>query len=552
MKTKKIFLIITSFFVIFFTSCEEQVLNKSSLTSFTENDIWNDPKLVEMLVTTSYNALPGWGWPSPSGGPFLSTASDEAFMMFNYGMWALSSGNIDANNMGALSSNWRRMYSTIRDVNVFLSRIDGVPTSAADKPKMDLLKAEMKYIRARAYAELVNFYGGVPLITKVYALDDEFKENRASYKDCVAFIVKELDEAATALPVNRTGSQLGKVSKAACLALKSELLLYAASKLHDPSSTITGPFYTYDVANKWQQASDAAKAVIDLNVFSLVPINTWTDYTKIFTGASNNEIIFARWYSSDVNHQNIDKTNSSNGYRGWSGNVPTQELVNAFEMSNGKKITDPTSGYDPKDMYKDRDPRFYGNIVYQGATYRGRQTEFYLPGGRDSRDGPESWNYAVTAYTMRKYMDENIDFNVAIGSQPFIHFRLAEIYLNYAEAQYYLDNESVAREYVNKIRTRAKMPDITSSGSQLIADVMQERRVELAFEDHRFFDIRRWMIADQVMKNSTGIQWKKLPDETLEHSFVNIENRTWNNRMYYLPIPLEEINKTGLPQNPGY
>jgi hypothetical protein len=555
MKTNKLILILTCLFIIAFTGCEKEVLDKESKSSFTDADIWNDINLVEKLVFSSYNGLGGWG--RYNSGSIFSVASDEAFMLFDYGYWPLNSGTIDASNMGAFATSWRDGYSTIRNINMFLGRIDQVP--GADQEKVGRLKGEMKFIRAKAYADLINFYGGVPLITNVYGLQDEFKEERASYQDCVNFIVKELDEAKEMVPLTVSADNWGKVTQGACLALKSEVLLYAASELHDPATTPNGPLFDYPQDNKWQQAADAAKAVIDMNQYSLVPAGTWQDYTKIFL-SPNAEIIFGRSYSAEFNHPNIDKINTPNGYHGWSGNIPTQNLVDDFEMENGKKIAEAGSGYDPANPYQGRDPRFYASIVYQGADYRGRKTEFHLPGGLDSRDGPESWNYATTGYAMRKFMDESVDFNKGLGKQPYIFFRLAEVYLNYAEAQYHLDNEVEAREYINKIRARVRMPAISSSGPQLLEAIRHERRIELCFEAKRYFDVRRWMIAAETdNKNATGVEWKKVnangelsPAGTLQYKTVTAQQRSFLPRMYYMPIPLSEINKTDLQQNPGY
>jgi len=549
MKTNKILLILTWVLIITFSSCEKEVLNKESKSSFTDEDIWSDINLVEKLVFSSYNELGGWGWPEPGAGGMLSTATDEAFMLFDYGFWPVNAGTIDASNMGVFSNRWKQGYKSIRNINIFLNRIDEVEST--DKEKISRLKGEMKFIRAKAYADLIHFFGGVPIVTEVYGLNDEFNADRNSYDDCVNFIVKELEEAKEMVPENVSADNWGKVTKGACLALKSEVLLYAASKLHDPSTVPNGPLFDYTSNTKWQQASDAAKAVIDMNQYSLIEVSNWEEYTKIFL-SSNPEIIFARPYSSEFSHPNIDKVNSPNGYHGWSGNIPTQDLVDAFEMDNGKLITEQGSGYDVNDPYKNRDPRFYASIVYQGASYRDRETEFFLPGGLDSRDGPESWNYATSGYTMRKFMDEGVDFNQGNGSQPYIFFRLAEIYLNYAEAQFHLGNENIAREYVNKIRLRVQMPVITSSGTQLLEDIYQERKIELCFEDKRFYDVRRWMIAEQTdNKNAKGIEWNKVNGE-LKYSIINVQERSFSERMYYMPIPLSEINKTGMQQNPGY
>lgn len=548
MKAAKIILMTAGLAALTFTGCEETVLNKESRSTFTEDDIWSDIDLAEKLVYSSYNGLGGWG--KYHSNALLSIASDEAFILFDYGFWPLNTGTMDASNMGAFGNAWRMEYESIRNINIFLSRIDEV--EGADPDKVARLKGEMRFIRAKAYADLINLFGGVPLVTTVFELDDEFAEQRASYEECVDFIVGELNEAMELVPETVPADEWGRVTKGACLALKSELLLYAASALHDPSNEPSGPLFDYGKTDKWQQAADAAKAVIDMGQYALMEVDSWEDYTKIFLSA-NPEIIFARPYSAEFSHPNIDKVNTPNGYHGWSGNIPTQQLVDDFEMANGKMIHEDGSGYDPDQPYLGRDPRFYADIVYQGADYRGRKTEFYLPGGLDSRDGPESWNYATTGYTMRKFMDESVDFNTGLGTQPYIFYRLAEIYLNYAEAQFHLGNEDIAREYVNKIRTRVDMPPVSSTGNELLEAIRHERRIELCFEDHRYFDTRRWLIADQTAnEDPMGVEWTKHPDGSLTYEMVTVQNRSFTPRMYYLPIPLAEINKTGLEQNPGY
>jgi hypothetical protein len=179
----------------------------------------------------------------------------------------------------------------------------------------------------------------------------------------------------------------------------------------------------------------------------------------------------------------------------------------------------------------------------------------------DSKDGPTGWNYAQTGYTMRKHMDESVDFLKTASTTPEIYFRLAGIYLNYAEAEYHLDNEDIARKYVNKIRNRVHLPDIHSSGQELLKDIRHERRIELTYEQyHRFNDLRRWMLAEkELSKDAKGIAWKKVngqgelsDDGKLTYNFITAQHRSFKKRMYYLPIPKSEIEKTDLQQNWGY
>lgn len=541
------------------TSCKDQVFNQSPIQSFGENQVWSDIELVKKYVWNNYNAFGGWGVDTDGSVEMPASLTDDAYILFDYGLWVYNTGKINPTNMGAFASMWGTNYKYIRNVNIFMSRIDDVEASEAVKKR---LKGEMKFIRAWCYAELANWFGGVPILTKVFKLHSNYAVERASYEETINYIVQELNEAKNMVPETVAPEEWGRVTKGAVLALKSQVLLYAASKLHDPSSKPSGPLYTYDKPDKWKAAAEAAKAVIDMAQYSLVQVDNWQDYQNMFLHKTP-EIIFAKPRSSQYSQEtNIGLINTPNGYGGWSGNVPVQDLVNSFQMKDGKPIDEsPLYNPSPSTIYKNRELRFYANIVYQGASYRGRETEFYLPGGLDSPDGPQAWNYARSGYAMRKHMNESVDFKATNPKTPTIYFRLAEFYLNYAEAQYHLGNEAIAREYVNKIRNRVHLPDIHSTGKELLKDIRHERRIELVFEGfHRINDLRRWMRAEnQLSEDATGIAWTKVNAQgeptvggDLVYEIVNVQNRNFKKRMYYLPIPQSEINKTDLKQNWGY
>jgi len=560
---KKILIILMGLFIILpFTCCEEEVLDKAPRESFSEKDIWNDIDLVKKYVWNNYNALGDFGITMSHGYmEMYETASDVAWTnKTSVKIW--NRGSVTPDRMGKWGPKWEDKYDYIRNINVFFDKIDEVETQ--DEDIKTRLKGEMKFLRAWCYFELINTYGGVPLITEPYSLDEDFtKEKRNSYQECVNFLVKELDEAKDMLPETVPSEEWGRITKGAALALKAEALLYAASKLYDPSTEPSGPLYDYDKQNKWQDASDAAEAVMDLNQYSLVEVDDWKDYQDMFLH-NTSEIILARPYHKQYGQWavNINKLNVPNGYGGWGyHNTPNHLFVQDFQMKDGKSIEDsPLYGASPDSIYKNRELRFYADIVYQGAEYYGRPIEYYLPGGLDSKDGPEYWNYSRTRYSMRKHIDESVDFHTENPETPYIIFRLAEIYLNYAEAQYQLGNEGVAREYVNKIRTRAHLPDINSSGEELLEDIRHERKIELCYERKRFFDIRRWMIGEEALnKPMIGIKWMKVdeegeldPEGELTYELITVQERNFRKRLYHLPIPREEINKSNLEQNWGY
>ena len=236
-------------------------------------------------------------------------------------------------------------------------------------------------------------------------------------------------------------------------------------------------------------------------------------------------------------------------------------------MKDGKSINQ-SPLYDPsaKNFYKNRELRFYADIVYNGSKYRGRSMEFYLPGGIDSKDGPSGdINSTRTGYTIRKYMDESYRWWETSGyaATPRVFFRLAEFYLNYAEAEYHLGNYNIAIEYVNKIRNRVNLPDINSSGTQLLKDIRHERNIELVFEGHRFYDARRWMTAGKKFgEDIQGIQWKYVDNNgnlespenggQLTYEIFTLLEKSFPERQYYIPIPADEIRRTNLKQNDGY
>lgn len=574
----KIFRIIAIMFVLAglftFSGCEEEVLDKEPKTSFSEKDIWADFELTKMYVWNAYKALGAWGIGRMSVTNYLTSplagASDQAYGFHNASsLRTYMRGEMNPDDMDPFDALWEDHYATIKDINEFFVNIDDVE---ADEDEKTRLKGEMKFIRAYVYHELANIWGGVPLIKEPFTLNDDFNVPRNSYKECVDYIVKELDEALSMVPKTVPSSEWGRVTKGAVLALKSRTLLYAASKLHDSGTEPSGPLFNYDKANKWQEVSNAAKAVMDLNLYSLVEVNDWEEYQRMFL-SNNEEVIFAKAHNPEHNHgasEYPDRLFRPAGFAaGWSYNQPIQNFVDDFQMEDGLSMEEsPLYGPTVDSMYANREWRFYANIFYNGAPFdppltspRPGEVEYFLPGGRDGIDGPQSWNATLTGYNQRKYTDETFDGSKGLNSTtPYFYFRLAEIYLNYAEAQYHLDNEEIARNYVNMIRNRVNLPDVNSSGQELLEDIRHERKIELCFENHRFWDARRWMIAEDVFsEDAVGIEWQKLDEEgdldpngELSFKYFTVEERNFVERQYYLPIPRSEIQKSDLQQNMGY
>ncbi len=519
-------------------------LDINPLDSYTENSIFSDASLTDAYVTLNYT-LPINGFQHSA----LRFVCDESHNNFNWNSsWIVSRGQMTPDQLGNLNI-WSNYYSYIRSCNIFFKNIDNLQTDGATK---NVLIGEMTFFRAYYYMGLVNFFGGVPLITKPFELDDpEMMVARNSYEECVKFIVDEFDKAATLLPLQQTGTKFGRVTKGAALSMKARILLYAASPLWN----------TTDDKNKWQKAADAAKAVIDLGVYSLD-----SDYKGLFLNSKSSEIIFQRLYTSEYTN-NFDWENSPNGMTGWSATCVLQNMVDSYEMEDGT-MPDPSKyAVATSNPWAGRDPRFYASIVCDGQSFRGEVADFWVnedgkTGGKDSEFGTDNWNHSKTHYTIRKFMDESLKTPWSDkGSQPWIYCRLAEMYLNYAEAMYHCGYEEVARQYVNLIRARARggkagiLPDITATGQALLEKIQHERKIELAFENHRFFDVRRWKIAETTDNvDATGIQIIKKSDGTKSYKIVFVDTRKFIAPNHYLvPVPNSEIRKNNkLEQNPGY
>jgi hypothetical protein len=552
-----IFILISIFLISMMTiSCSKDILNKDPLDSYIDASVWNDLKLTEAFANNLYNVLPSCmhDWNTSANRSWaLSTSSDEGYAKFNdYNAFILNSGSLTPDNASNFDI-WKPTYSTIQNCNIFLSKIDKVP---GDETLRNRLKGEVIFLRAYSYFKLISDYGGVPLITEPFGLNSNFKVDRSTYEKCVDFITSELDKAAELLPLNQNSANYGRATKAAALAIKSRILLYAASPQWNP---------TNDLA-KWQKASDAAKAVIDLKAFSLYN----GKYEDIFT-TNNSELIFTRLSNKQYQWSafiGVEMFLSPSGFHGWGSFAPSQNLVDAFGTADGKDITDPSSGYNAQDPYKNRDPRFNADIVYDGRPFgkpefcqdrysvgSSNKAEFF-EGGLDSPQGWDSWNNSVTRYTYRKYCDTTYNHNVDLQTNKFwIISRLAEIQLNYAESQFYLGNSTTSIEYLNLLRTRAgiKPPLSNLAGKDLENKIRNERQVELCLEGHRYYDVRRWKIAD-VTENKPlmGVVITKNANGTKTYTYKKVQDRAFKPQHYLLPIPTTEINRTDLIQNPGY
>jgi hypothetical protein len=574
---KKIFLLMMSGSIILIAaSCKKNLLNITPTTGVSGQTLFSDPNLTEAYVNNNYRDL-DYGFYNCHWQAFmLAGATDETLSAYESysGVNVINKGQLDKTPSGGSftgffdgnayprQQTWANNYNYISQCNSLFENINNVQgLSIADKNR---LVGEMKTLRAWRYFQLVRHYNGVPLITKTFSLSDKFDAARNSADECFQFIINDLDSAITLLPA--VAANKGKIDQGVAMAIKSRVLLTYASPLFNNSNDIT----------RWQKAAVAAKAVMDLNRYSLVP---WTSYKSMFIkyDPANSENIFV-----SINQAGIASEGHQDNYQ-WpgltfeycimpfsrGGNImytPTQQLVDSYETTDGKAVTDPSSIYDPKNPYANRDPRFDIDILHQGSKLNLSTIDFINPSGVDFNQ-----NQTVTGYLLGKFVDPavydatGLTLGAGQGNQPWIHLRYAEILLNYAEAMNEAQGPANANDAINLIRTRAGMPVLPAGLNQaaMRLRIQNERKVELSFEEHRFWDVRRWKIAS-ITNNITpmGVSITKDGSNTLQYNYVvpntggNLDYdpvRVFKEANYFFPIPLSEIAADpNLTQNPGY
>lgn len=538
--------------------------------NLTEEDMIHNYNNTQARASAVYSCLPN-GLNAIDGAMLASATDDSEHSIENSSVQKFNTGAWNAldNPDGA----WGNLWNGIRAANLFLEKSDEVemdylrldPNESQQEiyrirlANIQRWKYEVRVLRAYFYSELIVRYGGVPIVTRSYGLTDNYRSRkRNSLEACIGFITDECDEAAENLPEVYASGDLGRVTAGAALALKSRVLLYAASDLWNDDLWCDGydypEFVTVDasVATQAERWADAAEAAHDVLKLTDSGYRLASDWSGVFRSYTSPEIIFAR---RDGNSNWFESTNFPVGFDGGNGGAnPTQELVDAFEMADGSKFT--WSGVSEEGPYVNRDPRLQWTVLTNNAAFKNRTVEAWT-GGRDGKGVTQA---TKTGYYLRKYVDENINLTLGQSSiHTWIIIRYAEILLNYAEAmnEAYGPNADhgygmTAMQAVNEIRRRAGMPVLPSSLTQdgLRERIRNERRVELAFEGHRFWDVRRWMIAEEALGSPVhGVEINKRGG-TFQYKKVEVEDRTFDTKMYFYPIPQSEINITGWPQNP--
>ena len=549
----------------------DSILDREVVLSLTEDDVLTLYNNTQSRAVAIYNYLPS-GFRCVDGA-MMASASDEAeytletssIQMFNVGSWN-AKNNPDG---GSWWNNFRGIYL----VNHFLANSDNLdlemyrlnPDDIGHEQYQNRLdnikrwKYEVRFLRAYFYFELIKRYGGVPVITRPVEIGDSFPRN--TLDSCVNFIVKECDDIAWGLPVKYTEQEnLGRATRGGVLALKSRVLLYAASDLFNSPEKWASGYANKDLISvkpidrkeRWKRAADAAKNVIDLTDAGYALSN---NYQGVFRSYTDAEIILAR---RDGASNDFEKANYPVGYDlGNSGNTPSLNLLDDYEMLDGTAF-DWNNKNHAANPYRGRDPRLAFTILSNMTKFNGRPVECWT-GGRDGKGVPRA---TKTGQYLLKYIDPELNLLEGRTSvHTWVLIRLAEVYLNYIEAlNEYQPAHSDIKIYYNKIRQREgiKMPELPDGLDQdaVRQKIRHERRIELAFEDHRLWDARRWMIAAD---NEKGKGVLNIPLRGLEilnrggvpsYTPIEIEKRNFEPKMYLYPIPQGDLDIAGWSQNP--
>lgn len=526
------------------SSCTK-FLNVDPKDQVSDASLLISPENAELLLNNAYSGLPGsFGTEDPP-----ENLSDNAMCGINgYPSRTLYANSIytPTNNLGQ----WGQ-YNNIRRCNLFIKKI-----SAAALPEdwKKVRLAEARFLRAFYHMLLWTCHGGVPVIEDVLSKEEQGNEifrHRNSAKETYEFISNECAMIAEDLPAK---AEAGRATRGAALALKGFVDLYYASPLYNESND----------QSRWVKAAQTYKALIESGTYTLFP-----NYETMLLEENNNnsEIIFAKQYiggtALGASREGLQGPWMVGGVqRAFGGVNPTQELVDEYCMANGLPISDPASGYDPQNPYINREKRFYQSIIYDGSFWIGYEMIMKQGvGSRNATDLSNSNEATNTGYYLKKGLDPKYAINGPhqLSSANYVIFRYAEALLGYAEAQNEASgpDESVYKA-VNQVRQRADLPPLPSSltQSEMRVAIRRERRVELAFEDKRWYDLMRLKLAEQNLNGFLhAVQIKEVGGKWVYEIIPAPDGKRtfYADRNYVYPIPQSAIDRNlNLEQNPNY
>ncbi len=577
-------------------SCEGmfgEFLEKAPGVDFTEDDVFSSKEQLDIYVAACYSQslispLPGHMYKSGSSSIQNNLTSNYVFYLCqtDEGEFPVEWYNSHRWNTGSALSNeysnddlWPARWAAIRMLNIMIARVDEVPTDETYKTQV---KAEARFLRAQVYFDLFRLYGGMPIIDRVFNPDDTelMRVPRASVSDMVDFIIADCDYAVQNLPDRHPDNWRGRATKGAALALKARMLLYAASpqfntatpilSMDDPANNKLICYGDYDVS-RWQKAADAAKAVIDWaptgGIRLITEFGPEKNYQYVWEQLDNDEIILADKHSNGRNlgntvggKQTIWAFILPRPFGGTQGPLATHTFIqNFYDKRDGNPQDWQDNGPDVSVIYDELEYRFKQSIGYQDGYWNQWYPKIQLFVGP-----PNGAHYVnnITGYYIKKNIPETLRRHGDAIPANWTWYRLAEAYLSYAEALNEAQGPvSAAYEAVNIVRNRSGMQDLPSglTKDEFRERVRKERTVEFAFENFRFFDIRRWLIAhhDGVAAGPMlGLRIRRntplTNPPTYSYERYVFENRNFPLHYYFNVIRIAEVNKGILVQNPGW
>lgn len=590
-----------SVILMFFLSGCSDILDQTPQDRFSDPVVWSDMDLIELYVSRIYRNV----YHGMSKSNVMGSMTDELVDSRGGVIRPWNQGAMTADNFGPDrgEQNWDRGYSQIQSINLALDKI-----ADFDEPgDIERVRGELLFLRAWTYHQMMRSYGGLVLLENPTELGDDFLgQTRASFEETIDFIVQDTDEAAEILGY-KSEMEMGRATKEAAMALKSRVLLFAASELTagpEVASELVG-YSNPDRTALWTAARDAAQAVMDLGSMSLADFGApdqeavAENYFAFFetTDLSDDEIIWGKMFrqdtdgsgDTDLSRQNLRF--GPNGLHNWGGNGPLQQLVDSYQMADGSDFFDhfsltgnneyinTSSVHTSNNPYHFRDPRFYGTVLYDSTRWQprfdnladidpvgiyDRRTRRVIENGQvvserfglDTQQGPvEDWNATNVGYLLKKFMQRDVVGRDEYNNNSWIHMRYAEVLMNYAEASLELGDETTAATYINMIRNRAGMPDFTGGVREALH---YERKIEFVGENIRWHDIRRWKILEETLPQTPlGITITEVTEAgettTTWRQVRAAPDNIFVERMYWIPIASDELQRAPqLQQNPGF
>lgn len=524
------FILLSLFWIM--GSCSDNYLHPEPRDRYTEAEIWKTMENTYLYINGFYKPIYEYG---PYGQKYAQVALNDGFtdiVKYNQHVMGGNGGDVNKTILSSVISptsivlsDYDYEYNRIRRINEFLYGLENYVSY--DESDKILMEAQARFFRGFLHFMLVRSHGGIIIRDYIDGPNEAYKA-RSSEEECYDFIARELDFAAQNLPREWNQANLGRLTRGGVLGYKSRVMLYAG---------------------RWQDAIDAAEEIIKEEG---VLYDLESDYDNIYKTKDSKEGVLSYRFGGTLGHTfhrfYSPKGDLPGGLTGIA--VPTLEMVNSYKMQDGSEFNwdNPEHAANP---YENREPRFYASILYNGASWKGRTIETFVGGteGFEQYASAQTSGNTTTGYYIRKMIDENAPMD-GISTQTWYEVRYAEVLLNHAEALNELGRTQEALVSLNKVRARAKLPNITVSDQVALRTIIrEERKVELAFEGHRLWDLRRWRTAVETLDGKrmhgtmitrNGEDWVY---ETVE---CDDANRIFRENYYKLPVPQSEIDNNPL------